>query len=247
MSPENGSGDPLYLRIARSLKTEIISGVFPVGTQLPTEEDLCRRFNVSRYTVRSALGRLRDDGLISSRRGAGTTVIPPPTMGMRSFGAMSIEDLLHAGSGSSLTIGHIGMLTLDKATAQRTGLKAGEEWLFVEALGFNTGSDIPLGHAQHYINKDFAGVSRLLTTHKAPIFPLIEDLFGVTMAEVTQEISARLAAGNLARQLMVEPGSPALEVRHSYRLSSGKIAQLTINSHPADRYKHAVTMRRLKG
>jgi GntR family transcriptional regulator len=71
------SDDPLYLQVVRVLKDEIISGVHPVGSQLPTEEELCERFSVSRYTVRAALRRLREDNLVSSRQGAGTTVVPP--------------------------------------------------------------------------------------------------------------------------------------------------------------------------
>src|SRR5712672_3080063 len=71
------SDDPLYLQLVRALKDEIVSGVHPVGSQLPTEEELCERFSVSRYTVREALRRLREDHLVSSRKGAGTTVVPP--------------------------------------------------------------------------------------------------------------------------------------------------------------------------
>src|ERR1700733_15713490 len=71
------SGGPLYLQVVRALKDEIVSGVFPVGSQLPTEEELCVRFSVSRYTVREALRRLREDSLVSSRQGAGTTGGPP--------------------------------------------------------------------------------------------------------------------------------------------------------------------------
>jgi hypothetical protein len=66
----------LYLQVARALKEEIVGGVYPVGTQLPTEDELCERFSVSRYTVREALRRLREDNLVSSRQGAGTVVIP---------------------------------------------------------------------------------------------------------------------------------------------------------------------------
>ncbi len=58
------SDDPLYLQVVRALKDEIVSGVYPVGSQLPTEEELCDRFSVSRYTVREALRRLREDNLV---------------------------------------------------------------------------------------------------------------------------------------------------------------------------------------
>lgn len=246
MSAKLDLEDPLYLQIARTLKQEIMSGDFPVGSLLPTESDLCQRFSVSRYTVRGALGQLRDDGLVSSRRGAGTVVIPPPSIGSRNFGAMSIEDLLHFASGSYITIQWIKMVTVDEALAKRTGFEEGDEWLSVRALGFNVGSDIPLGLAEYYIHRDFAGVSRLLESHKAPIFPLIEAMFGVVMAEVRQEICATLVGPEAAQQLLVETGSSALEVRHTYKLANGKIAQLTINTHPSDRYRHAVTMRRVK-
>src|SRR5881628_162268 len=75
------SDEPLYLQVVRALKDEIVTGVHPVGSQLPTEEELCERFSVSRYTVREALRRLREDNLVSSRQGAGTVVVPRRTAG----------------------------------------------------------------------------------------------------------------------------------------------------------------------
>ena len=46
--------DHRYLQVARTLRKEIVDGVYPVGSQLPTEQQLCERFEVSRYTVREA-------------------------------------------------------------------------------------------------------------------------------------------------------------------------------------------------
>jgi GntR family transcriptional regulator len=70
--------DHRYLQVARTLRKEIVDGVFPVGSQLPTEHELCERFAVSRYTIREALRRLRDDNLVESRPRAGTLVVPRP-------------------------------------------------------------------------------------------------------------------------------------------------------------------------
>ena len=44
--------DHRYLQVARTLRKEIVDGVYPVGSQLPTEHELCERFAVSRYTIR---------------------------------------------------------------------------------------------------------------------------------------------------------------------------------------------------
>jgi GntR family transcriptional regulator len=76
-APRSGPTPPFYLQVVRALKDEIVTGVHPVGSQLPTEEELCERFSVSRYTVRKASRRLREDNLVSSRQGAGTIVVPP--------------------------------------------------------------------------------------------------------------------------------------------------------------------------
>ena len=59
MMPQTITGDHRYLQIARTLRKEIVDGVYPVGSQLPTEHQLCERFAVSRYTVREALRRER--------------------------------------------------------------------------------------------------------------------------------------------------------------------------------------------
>ncbi|OVF00079.1 DNA-binding transcriptional regulator FrlR [Mycobacterium avium subsp. paratuberculosis] len=39
--PQTISGDHRYLQIARALRKEIVDGVYPVGSQLPTEHQLC--------------------------------------------------------------------------------------------------------------------------------------------------------------------------------------------------------------
>ena len=107
------SDDPLYLQVVRALKDEIVSGVYPVGSQLPTEEELCDRFSVSRYTVREALRRLREDSLVSSRQGAGTTVVPPRPSDSFVHEVMSINDLVAFATGVRFAIDTIEMIEID--------------------------------------------------------------------------------------------------------------------------------------
>jgi GntR family transcriptional regulator len=47
--------------------------------------------------------------------------------------------------------------------------------------------------------------------------------------------------------LKVEAGTAALEMRRTYKTSDGETAQVTINTHPSSRFRHAMTMRRVKG
>src|SRR5580704_7473772 len=242
-----GINDHLYLQVARALKEEIVGGVYPVGSQLPTEDDLCGRFSISRYTVREALRRLRDDNLISSRQGAGTIVVPPRSSDLYVHDVTSINDLVAFAIGTRFAIESIKMILINGKLASRTGLAGGDEWLSVCGFRHKDGVESPLCWTEYYINREFAGVGRLLQRHTGPIFPLIEDLFGQSIAEVHQEIAAVLISPALADGLKVEPGTAALEVRRTYKMSDGGIAQVTINTHPASRFRHSMTMRRVRG
>jgi DNA-binding FadR family transcriptional regulator len=57
--------------VARRLGEAITLGLLPDGSPLPSESDLADRFGVATVTVREALGALREDNLIRTRRGRG--------------------------------------------------------------------------------------------------------------------------------------------------------------------------------
>lgn len=61
-------------RLTERLRDEIHTGVLKPGQQLPTGQELARRFSVSLTVVREALSSLKSDGLIQTRQGAGAYV-----------------------------------------------------------------------------------------------------------------------------------------------------------------------------
>ncbi len=68
---------PYYHQLKELLRHRIQAGVWPPGSQLPTEAEICRMFGVSRTTVRQALSELLHEGLIRRERGRGTFVNKP--------------------------------------------------------------------------------------------------------------------------------------------------------------------------
>src|SRR6478752_6574033 len=121
MSTEIGvPADHRYMQVARTLRKEIVDGIYPVGTQLPTEHELCERFGVSRYTVREALRRLRDDNLVASRPRAGTLVVPRPSSDSYVQDVVSINDLLAFATGAQFAIESTGMVRIDDELATPT-------------------------------------------------------------------------------------------------------------------------------
>ncbi|WP_432831358.1 GntR family transcriptional regulator [Dactylosporangium sp. CA-092794] len=68
--------EPLYLRLAGHLRDEIKQGVYAPEALLPAESALAARFGLGRDAVRDALEVLRDEGLITVRRGYRPVVRP---------------------------------------------------------------------------------------------------------------------------------------------------------------------------
>ncbi|MBV9785363.1 MAG: FadR family transcriptional regulator [Acidisphaera sp.] len=61
-------------KLAGQLRREIVGGRYTPGRKLPTERELSETYGVSRAIVREAMGRLKQDGLVVSRQGAGAFV-----------------------------------------------------------------------------------------------------------------------------------------------------------------------------
>jgi DNA-binding FadR family transcriptional regulator len=76
-------------RVYEQILEEIVSGQSAIGDRLPSEDQLAKEHSVSRPVIREALSRLQADGVVITRKGAGTFVQRQPG---REFGG--IADLM---------------------------------------------------------------------------------------------------------------------------------------------------------
>ena len=73
------SAVPLYEQLRKALLEAITSGKLSAGTKLPTEEELCAQFGISRPVARQAYNMLIEEGFVERMRGRGTFVRSPDT------------------------------------------------------------------------------------------------------------------------------------------------------------------------
>ena len=78
---------PQYRKLSELLREHIVSGVYEEGDLLPSENELCTVYGITRPTVRQALDVLVKDGLILKKRGKGSIVRKPP----QNIGILSIS------------------------------------------------------------------------------------------------------------------------------------------------------------
>ncbi len=70
--PDRSSPLPLWAQVSADIRRRVADGAFEEG--FPGEIALTEQYEVSRHTVREALRVLRDEGLLRSERGRGTTI-----------------------------------------------------------------------------------------------------------------------------------------------------------------------------
>lgn len=85
------SDQPKYRLIFENLKEGILSGEFAPGNRLPSENDLVRRFGVSRMTIVKAIKELQNLALVARRAGSGTYVLPRVSESQLLFGLLIPE------------------------------------------------------------------------------------------------------------------------------------------------------------
>jgi DNA-binding transcriptional MocR family regulator len=77
---------PDYLALAGTVGGLVLDGLLAPGVRVPSERDLARALGVSRTTVTAAFDVLREQGMLVSRRGAGSWTAAPPGRQVRTHG-----------------------------------------------------------------------------------------------------------------------------------------------------------------
>jgi GntR family transcriptional regulator len=115
---------PLYAQTEKVLEDLLVYQRYRVGDRIPPETELVRSLGVSRATIRAAVGRLVDRGLLIRRQGSGTFLARIPE---RSDHPSPVGVKL----GSS--VAQVGRLDTYASIAERLGLKVDSDQLRVEA------------------------------------------------------------------------------------------------------------------
>lgn len=235
-----------YRAIADELAAGIRAGKYPLGSQLPVEHDLAEHFDTSRQTVREALRVLADNGLIMRRAGYGTTVINTDARALFTLSLGNLSQLLSYPEGVVRRHLSSSSYIADEATAALLGCKAGTPWFRIRALRFEVGNSQPLCWVDIYVPPQFAAVARSRGAERVPVVEQIEQQFGERVESAEVDILVSRVTADIAVELQAKVGTPALTVVRRYVGSSGDPFEITISTHPENRYTYRMRLRKGK-
>lgn len=232
--------DPLsdravYKQIADHLRQEIQDGTYGAGEQLPSEAELVRRYDVSRLTVRRALGILAGEGLTVSAHGRGVFVRGrPPVRRLASdrFArhhrekgkAAFMVEMEQAGMQMESQVLEIARRAAPAEIASLLGISTRQE-VIVRRRRY-LGDGYPLEIATSYIPVDVGGGTAVEEENPGPggIYARIEEA-GFELTRFTETIRVRVAEDSEVRALGLSAGAPVMRlVRTAY--SGDKIVEV---------------------
>jgi GntR family transcriptional regulator len=240
-----GAAQPRYMQLAKTLLNEIESGKYPIGSQIPTELELCEQFGVSRATAREALRRLVQLGLVVRQPRVGTTVkaLSAKAGGYRQNTA-DVGDLYQYATDTTLVIEHSDTLQIDASLAEKLEGSPGETWLHLRGRRHAGGQQLPICTTELWLHPAFRAIRGLMGPLPGAVHAAIEEQFGERVVEVEQEIRAVALNREQVDLLQAPLRSPALWVCRRYRNRHGQLVELTESTHPADRFSYSTVLRR---
>jgi DNA-binding GntR family transcriptional regulator len=250
LTEKSADGQPRYMQVARELKRAIATGIYPIGAHLPTEQQLCEQFKISRFTAREAVRILSASGLVVRRQRIGTVVTATSEAARYTHNASSVQDLLQYAEDTELRLVYIGKVALSKAQAQEFGMEAGEEWIYGmgvrmagNAVEQAAGATRPICVTRLYLNPMLAGIETRLRGRRGAVHAMIERDYNIAIVRVEQELQGVLLDADDAANLDAKPGAAGLRIIRRYYSDKDQLLEVADNIHASDRFSYRMEMR----
>ena len=235
---------PRYYQIYLILRKDLVEGHYAPDVAMPNELKLAARFGVSRVTLRAALNRLEQEGLIVRRRGRGTFARPQPP---RSAPKANIRGVLENLIGMGLlrtTVRVLEFETIAPAADVARALRLAGAERVVKVVRVRSYRGTPLGLVTTFVPEPIARRIAKRGLQSEPMLALLEKA-GVKVGSADQTVSATLADAAVAPFLGVATSSPLLSVQRVVYDDQGMPVQLLRAMYRPDRYEYQMHLSRV--
>ncbi len=202
------SKQPLYHQVYEALRGCILRGEWLPGSLLPSENELVERYDLSRGTIRQALGVLVRDGLVYRRQGRGTYVAHPTFQQAAGKMITFSEDMRRRGLTPSTEVLLSGIVAAQGDIAQKLGVKGGEPLARIVRLRLADAE--PMSIEDSYLVSRLCPGVLLNDYSRASLRETLMRRYGLEQVRGEQIIRAVPAFGEASQRLKIKPGKAAL-------------------------------------
>ena len=226
---------PLYHQLKTVILREIEAGRWKPQEQLPTEDELAHRFQVSKITVRQALGELASSGYIRRQQGRGTFVEQRRLQqGPRELMSFT-EEMRRHGLAASSTVLQRAVVPAPPKVANALRIAPGAPVFTLRRL--RLANREPLGIQTACLPMDLVpGIDRRAFADDS-LYDFLQSQYGLYPATARETYCVVIVKRGDAGLLHVKPGSPAMGAERVTFMADGRPFEYVESIMRGDRYK----------
>ncbi len=234
-------GVPIYIQIRESLRAEIMGGHLKRGEQLPSENELAAKYNVSRMTMRQSIEDLVDEGLLYRRHGVGTFVAFPHLQRDHTRLTSFFDKAENEGVKVQAKLLGLEVIPATPKVAEALDIPAGSKVIRVKTLRYADGEPITV-HDAHIPHKLFPNLvnENLEVQHLWSLF----EKAGYRVRRAVQRLEAREASKEVAHLMKIKEGAPVLFKERTVYADDGTPVEFTYCYNRGDLYSLTVALER---
>lgn len=234
--------EKLYIQLMRIFLNEISSGSWQLDQQIPTEEELCKKFNVSKITVRHAIDNLVSDGYLIKIHGKGTFVASNLPMIGLAMKTRLTEEMF----GKELNLKRKVLFKGIKEPPDdiRTFLKTDDRIYYIMSKRIVDDNTVYIEEA--YIPYQMLPYIEKLDITHGSIYSVLQEKGAKKIFKMIQTIEIVNAQKDFAEHLDLKKGAPVLAVHRLFLTSDGAPVAYTKLQGRSDRYKFQTEFERIR-
>lgn len=236
---DENSPIPLYQQVRIDLLNMLQSEQLKPGQMLPTEKELAEAYNVSRQTIRQAIGDLASSNLLERTPGRGTTVLSGRNRLKFFLDKSFAQQIVEMGLEPHSEVLRQKEIIIDNASPQSLRHKRGSAAL--ELIRVRFGNDTPIGMQYTTIITDLCPDLGSHDFKEASLYNLILTKYKLPIARIDQTIGAVIADEWHKNLLKVSREIPLLLVNTTAYLENGEPLEASTSYYRADKYEFSVS------
>jgi GntR family transcriptional regulator len=239
------SGLPLYQQIHHLLRHRIVTGEYPPGSKIPSENELCEELAVSRVTVREALRELVRGDMLVKVHGKGAFVAENTPR--------QLQPVKYAGFLEELQ-GRVLKLTVTDVEVRTISAPPD----IASALGFEPGTQIirirrprsmdnePFSFTVNYMPVEIGRRIRAKELYSVPLLKILQTELRIPIVRAQETIDAVPADPEVAQKLGITVLYPVMHMRRIMFTTGDKPFEVVETFYRADKYHYSVNLVRVK-
>jgi GntR family transcriptional regulator len=236
---------PFYVQLREILEKYIATGEWHPGDRLPSEQELCDTYDVSRTVVRQTLLEMERNGLIVKRKGKGSFVAKPKiheSLVQKLTGFY--QDMVERGLVPVTRVLHHSVEAASPKVAGKLGLTPGTLVYNIERLRFV--NDEPIVLVRTFLPQALCPGLADIDLSNRSLYAVLEDEFGLVLSHGRRTLEAVVADQREAELLETEEGAPLMFLESVGYLHDGTPVEYFRALHRGDRSRFEVNLVRVR-